>query len=81
MFQFMASFNSMIVLHPRYIDEVKSHPDLLFDEANRKAFFAGYPGFEAFDATGKERVIMLDLINKRLTQSLGTALFSFKGAC
>lgn len=26
----------MIVLHPRYMDEVKSHPHLTFDEANRK---------------------------------------------
>lgn len=81
MFQFMASFSPMIVLHPQYINEVKSHPDLLLDEAIRKAFFAGYPGFEAFDSRGKERAIMLDLINKRLTQSLGTALSSSKEPC
>jgi hypothetical protein len=74
MFQLMASFNPMIVLHPQYINEVKSHPDLRFDEANRKAFFADYPGFEPFDGRGKERMIILDLINKKLTQSLGMCI-------
>lgn len=27
----------MIVLHPRYMDEIKSHPNLDFEGANRKA--------------------------------------------
>lgn len=27
----------MIVLHPKYIDEIKNHPDLSFDDAIKKA--------------------------------------------
>lgn len=26
----------MIVLHPKYIDEIKNHPDLSFDDAIKK---------------------------------------------
>ena len=29
----------MIILHPKYLNEVKSHPDLSFMEANRKVTF------------------------------------------
>lgn len=36
-----------------------------------QAFFAGYPGFDAFAAGAKDRAIGLEVINKRLTQSLG----------
>lgn len=78
----------MIVLHPKYINEIKSHPNLSFDEANKKvrvftcetsrvlivqAFSAGkYPGFEAFEGFDKDKDhIMLDVINKKLTQALG----------
>jgi hypothetical protein len=32
----MFSHSPMIVLHPRYMDELKSHPDLDFNEANKK---------------------------------------------
>jgi hypothetical protein len=32
----MFSHSPMIVLHPRYLDEIKSHPHLSFDEANKK---------------------------------------------
>ena len=91
MFQVMFSFAPMIILHPKYINEVKSHPDLSFMEANKKvfyiyiskdlnqaltaqAFFAGYPGFDAFSGTQEDRVVLVDMINKRLTQSLGTGL-------
>ncbi|RHZ56963.1 hypothetical protein CDV55_102522 [Aspergillus turcosus] len=71
-FQMMFSHTPMIVLHPRYIDEIKSHPDLDFDEANKKAFFgAKIPGFEAFEGLGPDH-ILLDVINKKLTQTLGS---------
>lgn len=28
----------MIILHPKYLNEVKSHPDLSFRQANQKVF-------------------------------------------
>ncbi|KAH1310579.1 hypothetical protein KXX24_004845 [Aspergillus fumigatus] len=68
-FQVMFSHAPMIVLHPRYMDEVKSHPHLTFDEANRKAFFgAKLPGFEPF---GLDK-ITVDVINNKLTHALGS---------
>ncbi|KAF7182960.1 hypothetical protein CNMCM7691_002704 [Aspergillus felis] len=71
-FQMMFSHSPMIVLHPRYMDELKSHPDLDFNEANKKAFFgAKLPGFEPFEGLDKER-IALDVINKKLTHTLGS---------
>ncbi|KAF4201487.1 hypothetical protein CNMCM8927_001473 [Aspergillus lentulus] len=71
-FQMMFSHSPMIVLHPRYLDEIKSHPRLSFDEANKKAFFgAKIPGFEPFEGLDKEN-IALDVINKKLTHTLGS---------
>lgn len=80
-----------IVLHPRYVDEIKNHPNLSFDEANKKvsvpsiflgstadaesiqSFFGSkIPGFEPFDGIDKEG-ILLEVINKKLTHTLGMA--------
>lgn len=36
MFQLMGATKPLIVLHPKYIDEIKSHPYLSFEGANRK---------------------------------------------
>lgn len=57
---------SLLRLIERY-----SHPTIALSVLTNQSFFAGYPGFEAFDSRGKSRIIMLDMINKRLTQSLG----------
>lgn len=35
-FQVMAPTRPLIVLHPKYIDEIKSHPHLDFDGATQK---------------------------------------------
>ncbi|KAK2768531.1 hypothetical protein FQN54_000387 [Arachnomyces sp. PD_36] len=69
-FQLMFSFRPVIVLHPRYLEEVKSHPHLDFHKAIRKSFFGGrYPGFEVFQ--GDTDNIVTDLVNKKLTHALG----------
>ncbi|KAJ5655869.1 hypothetical protein N7507_007819 [Penicillium longicatenatum] len=70
-FQVMAPTRPLIVLHPKYIDEIKSHPHLDFDGATRKHFFSGrIPGFEPFHANGASRVL-LDAVRVKLTQALG----------
>lgn len=35
-FQFIAAPRPLIVLHPKYVDEIKSHPYLDFEGAVRK---------------------------------------------
>ncbi|RAH46897.1 cytochrome P450 [Aspergillus brunneoviolaceus CBS 621.78] len=68
-FQLVAASDPTIVLHPSLVDEVKNHPHLSFDEANKKFFFGSkIPGFEVFE---KIEPIQMDVINKRLTHSLG----------
>ncbi|KAJ5884561.1 hypothetical protein N7504_012133 [Penicillium tannophilum] len=70
-FQVMAPTRPLIVLHPKYIDEIKSHPHLDFDGATQKLFFSGrIPGFEPFHANGAARVL-LDSVRIKLTQALG----------
>lgn len=70
-FQAMFSHSLMIVLHPRLMNEVKSHPHLSFDEATKRLFFGGqFPGFEVFEGQDKDH-IMLNIINKKITHTLG----------
>ncbi|KAF9888074.1 hypothetical protein FE257_009339 [Aspergillus nanangensis] len=70
-FQLMFSHSTTIVLHPKYVNEVKNHPHLSFDQANKKAFFGSkIRGLEPFDGLDKEG-ITLEVINKRLTHTLG----------
>ncbi|KAJ5809501.1 uncharacterized protein N7503_001719 [Penicillium pulvis] len=70
-FQVMAPTRPLIVLHPKYIDEIKSHPHLDFDGATQKHFFSGrIAGFEPFHANGASRVL-LDSVRIKLTQALG----------
>ncbi|RAQ67749.1 cytochrome P450 monooxygenase [Aspergillus flavus] len=70
-FQAMFTAGPTIVLHPRYVDELKNHPHLDFGEAVRKSFFgATIPGFEPFNNQTKEDIV-IEVINKKLTHTLG----------
>ncbi|KAJ5745766.1 hypothetical protein N7520_010948 [Penicillium odoratum] len=69
-FQVMASTRPLIILHPKYIDEIKSHPHLNFEGASQKSFFSGrIPGFEPFHTNGASRVLV-DSVRIKLTQAL-----------
>lgn len=69
----MAATRPLIVLHPRYMDEVKSNPHLDFELANRKNFFEDrIPGFEPFHSAGSSKVV-IEVIRIKLTQALGTS--------
>ncbi|KAE8144230.1 cytochrome P450 [Aspergillus avenaceus] len=70
-FQAMFTTGPTVVLHPKYINEIKSHPDLNFKDALVKSFFGGqFPGFEPFSGHDKEQIV-LEIIKKKLTHSLG----------
>ncbi|KAJ5908862.1 hypothetical protein N7495_001544 [Penicillium taxi] len=70
-FQVMAASRPLILLHPKYIEEIKSHPHLDFDGATRKTFFDDrVAGFEAFHPAGAGQIVQ-DLVRIKLTQALG----------
>ncbi|KAJ5350884.1 hypothetical protein N7541_008611 [Penicillium brevicompactum] len=71
-FQIMGSTQPMIVLHPKYIDEVKNHPDLSFDDAIKKTFFSNrIAGFEPFH-NGTSLKVTIEVVRTKLTQALGS---------
>ncbi|KAJ5670050.1 uncharacterized protein N7477_005413 [Penicillium maclennaniae] len=71
-FQVMGSTRPLIVLHPKYIDEIKSHPHLNFEGATRKNFFEDrIPGFEPFHSAGAGKVL-IDTVRIKLTRALGS---------
>ncbi|KAJ5815383.1 hypothetical protein N7474_007160 [Penicillium riverlandense] len=71
-FQIMGATRPLIILHPRYMDEIKSHPNLDFEGANRKNFFEDrIAGFEAFHQKNTSKLVT-DLVRIKLTQALGS---------
>ncbi|KAJ5286667.1 hypothetical protein N7478_002353 [Penicillium angulare] len=71
-FQLMGGIRPLIILHPKYIDEIKSHPYLSFEGATRQNFFsARIPGFEPFHGNGSSQVGS-DTVRIKLTQALGS---------
>ncbi|KAJ5703643.1 hypothetical protein N7493_011568 [Penicillium malachiteum] len=71
-FQLMGSTKSLIILHPKYIDEIKNHPHLDFERATEKNFFSGrIPGFEPFSHPNGGSQVLLDSVRIKLTQALG----------
>ncbi|KAI2820521.1 hypothetical protein CBS115989_3651 [Aspergillus niger] len=70
MFQAMFPHGPMLVLHPKYVDEVRRHPSLSLEEAVKESLPVGdYPGFEAFRGTENHH-ILLDVINQKITRNL-----------
>ncbi|KAJ5102670.1 hypothetical protein N7532_003199 [Penicillium argentinense] len=62
----------LVVLHPKFIDEIKNHPSLSFEGATAKMFFENrIPGFEPFHQ-GNGNKVLVDMVRTKLTQSLGS---------
>lgn len=36
-FQIIGATNPIVVLHPKFVDEIKNHPDLSFEDSIKKA--------------------------------------------
>ncbi|CAG8921681.1 unnamed protein product [Penicillium salamii] len=67
----MGSTQPMIVMHPKYIDEIKNHPDLSFTDAIKRNFFDDrISGFEPFHG-GSSMKVTVDVVRTKLTQALG----------
>lgn len=67
-FQIAAAGGYKVIIPTRFVEEVKSHPDLSFTEANAHDFFVKYPGFEGFDSDRAHELLM-DMIKWKLTPS------------
>ncbi|CAG7920655.1 unnamed protein product [Penicillium olsonii] len=71
-FQVMGSTQPLIVMHPKYIDEIKNHPDLSFTDAIKRSFFDNrIAGFEPFH-NGTSTSVTIEVVRTKLTQSLGS---------
>ncbi|XRM46627.1 hypothetical protein ABZX51_009656 [Aspergillus tubingensis] len=69
-FQAIFPHGPMLILHPKYVNEVRRHPSLSLEEAVKKSLPVGdYPGFEAFRGTENHH-ILLDVINQKITRNL-----------
>ncbi|KAJ5139157.1 uncharacterized protein N7515_004005 [Penicillium bovifimosum] len=71
-FQLMGATTPMIILHPKYVDEIKNNPDLSFEDAIKSTFFDNrIPGFEPFH-NGTSQQVTVEVVRTKLTQALGS---------
>ncbi|TLS20929.1 uncharacterized protein PpBr36_10739 [Pyricularia pennisetigena] len=70
-FQIITSTGPKIVLPHKYADEIRNRPELDFNEAFRKDFFAHYPGFDGFKASLDNPFLIPQTLRLKLTPSMG----------
>ena len=70
-FQIITGTGPKMVLQNKYADELRNRPELDFNEAFRKDFFAHYPGFDGFRASLDNPTLIPSTLRVKLTQSLG----------
>lgn len=70
-FQIITGTGPKVVLPNKYADEIRNRPELDFNEAFRKDFFAHYPGFDGFRASLDNPELIPSTLRTKVTQSLG----------
>ncbi|OQE01192.1 hypothetical protein PENVUL_c044G05197 [Penicillium vulpinum] len=71
-FQIIGATSPMIVLHPKFVDEIKNNPDLSFKDSIKNTFFNDrIPGFEPFH-NGTALGVTIEVVRTSLTQALGS---------
>ncbi|KAJ5205664.1 Cytochrome P450 [Penicillium cf. griseofulvum] len=71
-FQIIGATSPMIVLHPKFVDEIKNNPDLSFEDSVKSNFFNDrIPGFEPFH-NGTALKVTVEVVRTSLTQALGS---------
>jgi hypothetical protein len=73
-FQIITGTGPKIVLPNRFADELRARPELDFNEAFRKDFFAHYHGFEAFRASMDHPELIPSVLKTKVSQSLGLVI-------
>lgn len=66
--------NPLLVVPPKYIDEVKNDKRLDFRDFVQKQFFGSYPGFDGFGAKVDEHIFK-DAVTTQLTRALSKSTF------
>ncbi|KAF7714794.1 Cytochrome P450 monooxygenase [Penicillium ucsense] len=70
-FQTFGATSPLIILHPKYIDEIKNNPLLDFVKASEKNFFSDrIPGFEGIHQK-RQSIILVETVRVKITQALG----------
>lgn len=69
-FQIVSASMYKIIVPSRFAEELKSHPDLDFQEATAKDFFVDIPGFDGIKAGLRFHGILIDTVRTKLTQYL-----------
>ncbi|KAJ5504731.1 hypothetical protein N7463_007605 [Penicillium fimorum] len=68
-FQIIGATSPIIILHPKFVDEIKSNPNLSFEDST---FFNNrIPGFEPFH-NGTSSKVVVEVVRTSLTQALGS---------
>jgi hypothetical protein len=70
-FQVPTSSGYKVVVPSRYAEELKSHPNLNFNESFAEEFFVDYPGFEPHRQGLRNGNFMPEVVGVKLTRSLG----------
>lgn len=70
-FQVRTGSGYKVIVPNRFAEELKSHPNLSFNEAFAKDFFAHYPGFDGMKQGLEDETFMQEVVRVKLTQSLG----------
>lgn len=69
-FQVKGGAGYRIILPNRFADELRSHPDLSFNDFTRKQIHADFYGFDGIREAVRDDRLMADLVQQRLTQCL-----------
>ncbi|OQE43665.1 hypothetical protein PENCOP_c003G09001 [Penicillium coprophilum] len=71
-FQIIGATSPIIILHPKFVDEIKNNPNLSFKDSIKKTFFSDrIPGFEPFH-NGTALKVTVEVVRTSLTQALGS---------
>ncbi|KAJ5951586.1 uncharacterized protein N7479_009999 [Penicillium vulpinum] len=70
-FRLITDNGCQVVLPPKYLNEIRNHPDMSRDKASAKELHSHLPGFEPFREGSKDERIMHDVVLTKLTRTLG----------
>lgn len=70
-FQVLTGSGYKVIVPNHFANELKSHPNLNFNEAFAKDFFVHYPGFDGMLQGLKDGTFIQEVVRVKLTQSLG----------
>ncbi|KAJ5375300.1 Cytochrome P450 [Penicillium concentricum] len=71
-FQIIGATSPVVILHHKFVDEIKSNPNLSFKDSIKKTFFNDrIPGFEPFH-NGTALKVTVEVVRTSLTQALGS---------